>query len=72
MIKAKFGDAVRNKTHVAMVNEAMCKVLCHNLCCLILSTHELGIEAKFWSEEIETNPELKALEVDMMGVWDWI
>ena len=51
MIKAKFGDAVRSKSPTAMVNEALCKVLCHNLCCLIQSIHELGIEATFWQAE---------------------
>ena len=60
MVKAKFGDAVRSKTPVAMVNEAMCKVLCHNLCCLILSTHELGIEATFWGKPDEPAPPVDA------------
>src|SRR5581483_926703 len=32
MIKAKFRDHVRSKTDVAMVNEVLCKVLCHNIC----------------------------------------
>ena len=35
MVKAKFGDSLRSKTDTAMANEALCKVLCHNLCCLI-------------------------------------
>ena len=35
MMKAKFGDSVRSKTDTAMVNETLCKVLCHNICCLI-------------------------------------
>ena len=47
MVKAKFGDSLRSKTDVAMVNEALCKILCHNVCCLIQSTHELGVEARF-------------------------
>jgi hypothetical protein len=34
-----------------MVNEALCKILCHNLCCLIMSQHELGIEPVFWGDE---------------------
>lgn len=50
MVKAKFGDAVRSKTDTAMKNEALCKFLCHNLCCLISAFHELGIEATFWPE----------------------
>jgi transposase len=50
MIKAKFGDRLRSKTKTAQVNEAMCKVLAHNLCCLIQSIYELGIEPTFWEE----------------------
>ncbi len=47
MIKAKFGGSVRAKTPVAQVNEVLCKVLCHNICVLIQSTLELGIEPVF-------------------------
>lgn len=43
MIKAKFGDSVRSKTDTAMVNEVLCKVVAHNLCCLNQATHELGV-----------------------------
>lgn len=28
-----------------MVNEVLCKLICHNLCCLIHEQAELGIEA---------------------------
>jgi transposase len=49
MIKAKFGDGLRSKTQTAQVNEALCKVLCHNICCLIQSIFELGIEPTFWA-----------------------
>lgn len=49
MIKGKFGDAVRSKGRVAQVNEVLCKVLCHNLCVLIQSIFELGIEPTFWA-----------------------
>ena len=52
MIKAKFGDHVRSKTDVAMVNEVLCKVLCHNICCLIQSMYELNIEPTFWRSEL--------------------
>ncbi len=51
MVKRKFGDAVRSKTDTAMVNESLCKLLAHNLCCLIQEEHELGIEPLFWSGE---------------------
>jgi transposase len=49
MIKAKFGDALRSKTDRAQINEALCKVLCHNICCLIQSMYELNLKPKFWS-----------------------
>jgi transposase len=48
MMKAKFRDHVRSKTDVAMRNEVLCKVVCHNVCCLIMSQLELGIEPEFW------------------------
>lgn len=51
MIKAKFRDHVRSRTDVAMKNEVLAKVLCHNICCLIQSQCELGIEPLFWSAE---------------------
>ena len=47
MIKTKFGDAVRSKSDVAACNEVLCKVLCHNICCLISAMYELGIQATF-------------------------
>jgi transposase len=50
MIKAKFRDHVRSKTDVAMVNEVLCKILCHNICVLIQESHELGISPLFWAE----------------------
>jgi transposase len=46
-IKSKFGDSVRSKTEVAMKNEVLCKILCHNICCLIEAMHEFGIPVDF-------------------------
>ncbi len=43
MMKRKFGDSLRSKTDVAMVNETLCKVLCHNLVVLI---HEMYCRVK--------------------------
>jgi transposase len=50
MVKAKFGGSVRSRTDVAQKNEVLLKVLLHNLCCLVMAMHELGLEPKFWPE----------------------
>ena len=47
MIKAKFGDAVLSKSDTGQMNEALCKVLAHNICCVIGAIHELGVEPSF-------------------------
>jgi hypothetical protein len=73
MIKAKFGDSLRSKTGTAMVNEALCKVLCHNIRCLIQSMFEIGIEARFWN--VEEVPEARtemAVEIAPVEVFAWI
>jgi transposase len=50
MVKGKFGDSVRSKSTTGMVNEVLCKVLCHNICVLIQAIHELGIDPNFCAE----------------------
>ncbi len=50
MIKAKFGDSVRSKTRRAQINEGLCKILAHNLCCLVSAIFELQINPTFWQE----------------------
>src|SRR5262249_35413598 len=52
MIKAKFRDHVRSKTDVAIQNEVLCNILCHNICCVIQAMYELGIEPTFWQGRI--------------------
>ena len=52
MIKAKFRDHVHSKTDVAMTNEVLCKILCHNIWCLIQAMYELGIKLTFWGESL--------------------
>ena len=47
MVKAKFGSAVRANTPVAQINEVLTKVLCHNVCVVIQSAYELGINPVF-------------------------
>jgi transposase len=52
-IKRKFGDAVVSKNPVAMTNEVLCKIICHNLTCLIQEQENLGIVPMFWNDEDE-------------------
>jgi hypothetical protein len=48
MTKGKFGSALRSKSDVGQINEALCKVLAHNICVLAQATHKLGIEPVFF------------------------
>ena len=50
-IKRKFGNAVMSRSEAGMVNEVLCKILCHNLTCLIQEQETLGIVPVFWGEE---------------------
>jgi hypothetical protein len=50
MMKARFGDRLRGKSEHAQENEALCKVICHNLCVLIQSINELNIKIAFYAE----------------------
>jgi transposase len=75
MVKAKFGDSLRSKTDTAMTNEALAKVLCHNLCCVIQSMYELGINPVFWGEEAVAEPEPEPAITDadeMMLMLAWV
>jgi transposase len=62
MIKAKFGASVRAKTPTAQVNEVLCKALCHNICVLIQSIYELGLEPTFWTFDTKEPSVPKVLE----------
>jgi hypothetical protein len=45
MIKSKFGSDVRSKTERGMLNEVLCKIICHNICCIHHAAFELGLVA---------------------------
>ena len=49
-VKRKFGDSVRSKSEVAMKNEVLAKLVCHNICCVIQEMHESGVDPTFWAE----------------------
>jgi hypothetical protein len=46
----QFGERLRSKNETAQINEALTKVLCHNLGVVIQSIYELNVTPEFWSE----------------------
>ncbi len=53
-IKRKFAHSLRSrKSEIAMKNEILCKVLCHNLVVLIHQMCEGRISRPFWGEKEE-------------------
>lgn len=53
MVKAKFGERLRSKSQQGQFNEALCKVLCHNLCVLVQMMYELGLAPQFSSGGVD-------------------
>jgi transposase len=47
MIKGKFGSALRSKSDTGQINEALCKVLAHNICVLVQAIHTFNIHPMF-------------------------
>lgn len=58
MIKRKFGESVRSKSEVGQINEALCKILCHNFCVLIQSMYELNLELTFCDNSLSSQKTL--------------
>ncbi len=63
-LKSKFGGQLRSKSLRGQFNEALCKVICHNLCVLIHSMYELGINPMSWAGAKLT----PRAEVGMIGI----
>ncbi|MBS3141179.1 transposase, partial [Candidatus Woesearchaeota archaeon] len=55
MLKSKFGDRVRSKNWTAQVNEVLCKVIAHNICCVIQEMNELETDFCLKSQESASN-----------------
>jgi len=58
MIKSKFGDSVRSKLWTAQVNEVLCKVIVHNIVCVIMEMNELGIANSLCLKSQECAPKV--------------
>jgi hypothetical protein len=55
MWKTSFGDDLRSKTEIAMKNELYCKLICHNLSCLIKAMYERGFGAEFLAASFQND-----------------
>jgi hypothetical protein len=49
-VMMRFPESLWSKSDLAMKNEVLTKLLVHNICCVIMSMYELGIEAQFGEE----------------------
>lgn len=47
MLKRKFQNKLMLKNEVGQTNEALAKILCHNICVLIQEMHEIGLRLNF-------------------------
>lgn len=47
MLKRKFENNLMLRKEVGQINEALAKVLCHNICCLIAESYETGLRLEF-------------------------
>jgi transposase len=57
MIKRVLGDGLRSKTELAMKNEALAKLVCHNLRCVVSAIYELGVDPKFFGLPTDDEPQ---------------
>ena len=48
MMKRNFGPHLRSRTETAMKNEVLCKVLCHNIACLLHAMETFDITLDVW------------------------
>ena len=52
---------------------SLAKILAHNICCLIQSHYELGIEAKFWDETpTEIVESESSVPTDWVDAFAWV
>lgn len=72
MMQRKFADRLRSKSFPAQVNEALCMVLCHNLCVIINSMYELGIEPDFYADTDVRHPANMISEQELLKVQERI
>jgi hypothetical protein len=62
MIKKLFGSAVRSKSERGMLNEVLCKIVCHNICCINHATFALGLDVDHLHPTRPRVPNLQVIE----------
>jgi hypothetical protein len=49
-LKAKFGSMLKSRNPEAQKNEALCKMICHNIVTLVHAMNEFGVKLDFIGE----------------------
>ena len=52
MLKERFGPRMRSRTANAQYAEFMLRCICHNVACLVSAVKELGIEPRYWDQDV--------------------
>jgi hypothetical protein len=58
-LRDRTANPIKFRAPNGQINEALCKVLAHNICCLVQAIHALGIEPNFGAE---SQPALKLVD----------
>jgi hypothetical protein len=64
MLKRKFENNLMLRKEVGQINEALAKVLCHNICVLIQELHENGLKINFPEAFPEAAHKLASLHIN--------
>lgn len=62
MLKSKSGSTLKSRNWEAQKNEALCKVICHNIVCLVHALNEFGINPA--SFELNLSSDTRPLDLD--------
>jgi hypothetical protein len=55
-----------------VIIKVLCKILCHDLCCLIQSAYELGVTATFWQKEEQRPAAMLEDESEFADAMAWL
>lgn len=57
MLKTRFGHCLRSRQPNQQYAEVMLRCICHNIACLVMAMEELGVETKYWTQDLSELPD---------------